>query len=334
MAAIAESGATEPGAGLSALEPRKRADGSLDGVHDDWRHVVRMYQPCEGLHISCINGRPGGKWSFRAEGPAAFNINILLQGRMQAAFDGGKAVDAGAGSAILMASGEYAAGWDVLDSQADGAFSLVSIHLPLAAMASLTGLQMDDLRQRARTLPGEQSHLDAFLGCVPASSALQRVASDLLDFGCERSASRVSGDLYLRAKAMEALACFLYENLERANATLPVPADRQRLIEAHALMERHYGREWSVQTLARAVGLNEKRLQAGFQALYGRSVHACLTRIRLNAAVARLKRGASVTETAADCGFASLSHFSRMFRSHTGISPKQCAIGILPRLPS
>ncbi|WP_302553841.1 helix-turn-helix transcriptional regulator [Comamonas kerstersii] len=131
---------------------------------------------------------------------------------------------------------------------------------------------------------------------------------------------------------MEAIACFIQENLEQAEMPLPVPGDRQRLIEARALLEQNYGQEWSLQSLARAVGLNEKRLQQGFQALYGCSVHACLTRIRLNAAVAMLKRGTSVTETAACCGFANLSHFSRLFRTHTGISPKQCALGISPRL--
>nr|WP_246261829.1 AraC family transcriptional regulator [Azoarcus taiwanensis] len=97
-------------------------------------------------------------------------------------------------------------------------------------------------------------------------------------------------------------------------------------------MEKHYAQEWTVQSLARAVGLNEKRLQQGFRALYGCAVHACLTRIRLNAAIAMLKRGTSVTETAACCGFANLSHFSRMFRGHTGITPKQCALGISPRI--
>ncbi|MDR1423796.1 MAG: helix-turn-helix domain-containing protein [Azoarcus sp.] len=64
--------------------------------------------------------------------------------------------------------------------------------------------------------------------------------------------------------------------------------------------------------------------------MFGSSVHACLTRIRIDVAVSMLLRGVSVTETAAACGFASLSHFSRMFHSHTGISPKQYALGISP----
>ncbi len=325
------SGIAEPGAD-QALDPSKLQEDGLEGVPEDWRHAVHMYQPSEGLYISCISGRPGGKWSFQAAGPAAFSVNILLEGHMQTAFDDGAVVDVSAGFTILMASGEAASGWDVLDGQTDGAFRLVSIHMPADAMANLTGLNMDELRRRARTLSGDQSHIDAFLGVVPSSSTLQRVACGLLGFGCSYAGPCLSRDLYLRAKAMEAIACFVQENLEQADMPLPVPSDRQRLIEARALMEKHYAQEWTVQSLARAVGLNEKRLQQGFRALYGCAVHACLTRIRLNAAIAMLKRGTSVTETAACCGFANLSHFSRMFRGHTGITPKQCALGISPRI--
>ncbi|AWB34179.1 helix-turn-helix transcriptional regulator [Orrella marina] len=315
-----------------ALDPSKLQEDGLDCVPEDWRHAVHMYQPSEGLYISCISGRPGGKWSFQASGPAAFSVNILLEGHMQTAFDDGAVVDVSAGSTILMASGEPTSGWDVLDGQTDGAFRLVSIYMPADAMASLTGLSMDELRRRTRTLSGDRSHIDALLGVVPSSSTLQRVACDLLGFGCSHVGPCLSRDLYLRAKAMEAIACFVQDNLEQADMPLPIPGDRRRLIEARALLEQNYGQEWTVQSLARAVGLNEKRLQQGFQALYGCPVHACLTRIRLNAAVAMLKRGTSVTETAACCGFANLSHFSRMFRGHTGITPKQCALGISPRI--
>lgn len=124
------------------------------------------------------------------------------------------------------------------------------------------------------------------------------------------------------------IACFLRENITQQQITLPVPADRALLNEARLMLEKSYGEEWTVQSLSRQIGLNEKRLQSGFHALFGCSVHACLTRIRLDAAVAMLKRGASVTETAASCGFGNLSHFSRIFRHHTGVSPKQCALGI------
>ncbi|MDR1063136.1 MAG: AraC family transcriptional regulator [Azoarcus sp.] len=319
--------------GQPALEPGRLQEDGLAGVHEGWRHAMHLYQPCEGLCVSCINGHPGSKWAFRAEGPSAFSVNILLEGRMQAAFDDGAVLDAQSGSAILMATGQYATGWDVLDGQSENIFRMVSIHMPQTAMTSLTGLQIDNLRKRVCAIAGDQPHIDAFLGVAPASSGLQRMAYDLLGFGYTYPSACISRNLYLRAKALEAIACFLRENLAPQETTLPVPADRPRLIEARVLLERTYGEDWSVQSLARVVGLNEKRLQSGFQALFGCSVHACLTRIRIDTAITLLQRGSSVTETASTVGFANLSHFSRIFRSHTGISPRQCARGISPGVP-
>lgn len=318
---MARSSKPAPG---RALDPSTLQADELDGVPENWRHAVNIQQPGQGLYVACISGRACTPWRFQASGSAAFSINILLEGRMQTAFDNGAVVHASAGSAILMAAGEPASGWNVFESQ--GAFRLVSVHLPADAMLCLTGLDMDALRRRACAMPGEQSHIDAFLGATPSSSTLQRVASDLLCL--DAAAPCLSRNLYLRAKAMEAIACFVQDNLEPADMPLPVPGDRRRLMEARTLLEQHYGQPWTVPALARAVGLNEKRLQQGFQALYGCPVHACLTRIRLNAAVAMLQRGISVTETAACCGFANLSHFSRIFRSHTGITPKQCALRV------
>ncbi|MCX8959523.1 helix-turn-helix transcriptional regulator [Erwinia psidii] len=313
-----------------ALKPHRLQEEHVAGIQEEWRHVVHMYQPCDGLGINCINGRPGSKWAFNAEGPPAFSINILIEGRMQAAFDNGTVLDARAGTAIMMATGQYATGWDVLDGKSEGAFRMVSIHMQEAAVAGLTGLQLDDLRQRITTVKGNQAHIDAFLGSMPASSALQRLACGLLGFECSWPGACISRDIYLRAKALEVLACFLRENITQQQIKLPVPADRSLLNEARVMLEKDYGKEWSVQSLSRLIGLNEKRLQSGFHAMFGCSVHACLTRIRLDAAVTMLQRGASVTETAACCGFGNLSHFSRVFRNHTGISPKQCALGITP----
>lgn len=314
------------------LSPSELEADGLSGIDESWSRIMRSYQPCEGLCINCINGRPGSKWAFRAEGPPAFSINILLEGRMQAAFDDGAVIDARAGSAILMATGEHAAGWDVLDGLSDSAFRMVCIHLPQESMARLTGLRMDDLRRRVFTANGEQTHVDAFLGVMPASSALQRVGCDLLGLGCGYDGTCIARDLFMRAKALEAIACFLYENMTHREVALPVPGDRSRLIEARAMLEASYSDDWKVSSLARAVGINENRLQTGFQAMFGTSVHACLIRIRIDAAITMLRRGASVTDTATAVGFAHLSHFSRMFRSHTGITPKQCAMGLSPRV--
>lgn len=326
------AGVTAKASGQPALDPGTIEAQGLAGVQDDWRHAMHMYRPCEGLHINCIQGRPRREWAFEAEGPAAFSINILLEGRVQTAFDQGATLDAKAGSTILMASTQAAAGWDILDARADGAFRMLSIHIPQTALEGLIGLHMDDLRHRLCGGADGPPDTCALLNVTPASSNLQRVASDLLGYGCASPGPCLSRDLFLRGKAFEVIASFLRDSLAPQQTPLPVPADRARLLEARLLLEQGYDQDWSVQSLARAIGLNEKRLQSGFQALFGCTVHTCLTRIRLDAAIALLQYGTNVTETAASCGFASLSHFSRVFRTHTGISPKQCALGLSPKL--
>lgn len=155
--------------GHPSLEPHRLQEKGREGIKEDWRHVVQLYQPCDGLDINCINGRPGSKWSFKAEGPHAFSINILVEGRMQAAFDDGAVIDAAPGTAIMMATGQHTTGWDVLDGKTEGAFRMVSIHMRETAVEGLTELQLDDLRNRICTVNGNQSHIDAFLGSMPAA---------------------------------------------------------------------------------------------------------------------------------------------------------------------
>jgi transcriptional regulator GlxA family with amidase domain len=74
--------------------------------------------------------------------------------------------------------------------------------------------------------------------------------------------------------------------------------------------------------LAREVGLSEKKLKAGFRQVAGRSVHAYLREVRLEAAASMLEAGYSVTETALATGFANLSHFSKSFRQARGVAPR------------
>jgi len=160
------------------------------------------------------------------------------------------------------------------------------------------------------------------MASMPVFSALQRVAGEICR--CSHSQAPMSNVL-LCAKVAECLAVML-GHCTRLHGNILCPAtaacDRVQLLRAHTLLEQRYGEPWGVQSLARAVGLNEKRLQSGFQSLYGCTVHECLTRIRLDTAQALLAAGHSVTDTAHRTGFANLSHFSKMFRQHLGISPK------------
>ena len=76
-----------------------------------------------------------------------------------------------------------------------------------------------------------------------------------------------------------------------------------------------------VEGIARALNLDRRYLSRLFKAHTGCTVQEFLIRVRLEAAAGHLHRGASVTESAALCGYEDVANFSKMFKRHYGISP-------------
>lgn len=312
-------------------DPARIIDSQLDGVPDSWRHTMQLERPAEGINICCMNGHPGSSWAFEAEGDPAVTLAILLDGHMEAGVQDGAELAMGAGQVLLMAVGERARGWDVLSSPDD--FHLVNINLTEQALLGLTGLEMDDVLGCMRASSAGMEHVNACMVTMPAFTTLQRIAGEITRCGHQH---RLARRAFVCAKVSEALAAVLDQctyrqrNLDSRHPRA-LPSDRSRLIQARTLLEQQYARPWSVRTLCRAVGLNEKRLQAGFQTLYGHSVHDCLTRIRLDAALTLLSSGHSVADTSQAVGFANVSHFGKVFRNAIGITPKRWARGQQPR---
>lgn len=296
---------------------------TASGVPVEWASMFGRIELNNGISIGSMQGRARTEWEVRAKSPPMFCIAVMLDGRLRTALDGGAMLDFRPGMVSLMSTGATTCGWNRFSGHPG--FKMVDIRLTPDALCQFTGQTVLPLRGKMLhdcSLPG----LDAFMGCTPASTSLMRVANDVL--GC-RMGSGAARRLYMRAKALEALAIVL-DGLASSGGTarpLPVPADRQRLLRAKSLLESGYGQSWTVPALASAVGLNEKRLQSGFQSLFGLSIHAQLTQIRMDAAADMLTKGASVTETAYAVGFSSLSHFSKVFRSIRGMAPKQWALG-------
>jgi len=305
-----------------AYDPARLLDDGLDGVPEPWRQAMQLSRPIAGLNICRMHGRPGADWAFQAAGEANLTLALLLQGRMEAGMEGGAALRLEAGQAVLIASGQRTCGWNVLSARHD--FHLLNINLAQDALAGLSGMQVQDVLKILREFRCGMAQLDAGMASMPLCSSLQRIAGEI----CRRAqpGGPVHHPVLLCAKVLECLAAML-ERCALARGAPGIqrttPGDRSRLLRAHALLENRYNDSWSVQSLAQAVGLNEKRLQAGFQALYGCTVHECLTRIRLDMAQTMLGSGHSVTVTAHATGFANVSHFSKVFRSNFGVSPRQ-----------
>lgn len=109
-------------------------------------------------------------------------------------------------------------------------------------------------------------------------------------------------------------------------AFTPRPVTRQIRDAVHAVRETlaaRYAERIGLDALAEAVGLSPWHLSRCFSSVLGVRLHAYLTRVRLLAALERM-RGTDRPDLAAialDVGFSSHSHMSSAFRQFFGVPP-------------
>ena len=79
----------------------------------------------------------------------------------------------------------------------------------------------------------------------------------------------------------------------------------------------------SLEQLSAQSGISRYAIIRLFKRNFGLTPHAFQLNMRINQARDRLKSGSSVVEIAYDLGFSDQSHFHRVFKSLTGVTPKQ-----------
>ncbi len=144
----------------------------------------------------------------------------------------------------------------------------------------------------------------------------------------------VSGDDLTRILQQTSIAISLLtsalQHISKPVTVAEVPAcrflaydsEREKIVEACAIIERHEGRPPTIRELSRKVAMNECYLKKGFKALTGKTIHEYQQEIRINRAKDMLKvTGISVTDVALTLGYSSISHFSTAFKRVTGMKP-------------
>jgi signal transduction histidine kinase/DNA-binding LacI/PurR family transcriptional regulator/CheY-like chemotaxis protein len=114
------------------------------------------------------------------------------------------------------------------------------------------------------------------------------------------------------------------EHVESALARTPrLGSEMQRIVrKAMAYIHNHYAEPFSRQHMARQLGLSERYLTRCFHKEMGITPVEYLDRYRMKQAKKMLESGESVTETALNIGFSSVSYFSRLFEKEVGISER------------
>jgi AraC-like DNA-binding protein len=109
----------------------------------------------------------------------------------------------------------------------------------------------------------------------------------------------------------------------RADSSTPPPdSRRERLHSVAEHMAAEPGRDWSIDAVARSLGLSPGRFTQLFREVHGVPPKAWLSRCRMERARRLLAESdASIQQIAEDLGYSDLFFFSRHFKRHVGLSP-------------
>ncbi len=93
------------------------------------------------------------------------------------------------------------------------------------------------------------------------------------------------------------------------------------LIRARETLHEQHTQKLSLAALAAAANVHPVHLASAFRAAFGMPVGEYLRRLRVESARRALHGPLSISRIALDYGFASPSHFARVFAKHLGVSP-------------
>jgi AraC-like DNA-binding protein len=137
--------------------------------------------------------------------------------------------------------------------------------------------------------------------------------------------------LYLQAKVFELMALQLHSIVPAPAADSSLkPSTIARIHQAADLLRSHLEHPPSQTELARQVGVSDRTLRRGFRELFDATVFGYLTVQRMVMAERLLRQGTTTIEAVAGrVGYANPSHFAAAFKRQFGISPSECAMGVM-----
>lgn len=134
---------------------------------------------------------------------------------------------------------------------------------------------------------------------------------------------------YMQIKVQELLYLLFHKLASRASGMHHSinSADAERLLHIRNQLLRDLSVPPVLSELAQIAAMSETKLKQLFKQTFGDSIYNYYQRVRMEEAAFLLKQGRrSVAEVGYELGFSNLSHFSRVFERHYGLSPKKFSV--------
>jgi AraC family transcriptional regulator len=149
-------------------------------------------------------------------------------------------------------------------------------------------------------------------------------------------AHRLHGEFRLRDEvsrlAIESIALGMLAEASRRvarDAERPTPAWLQ---QARALVESHFAEPLPLASVAERVGVHPVHLARTFRRFYRTTFAGYVRHVRIEFARRELAASSSsLSDIAASAGFCDQSHFSRLFKQYTGVTPAEYRLALQPQ---
>jgi AraC-like DNA-binding protein len=190
------------------------------------------------------------------------------------------------------------------------------------AAREITNRVLVGIYQMARARPNLLKSLALELVVMMSRAAVESGADPAVVLGCNfDSATALAG-----LTGEEEVSAWLCKMLERVMDAIH---DHKRfpnavlLVRAVAYMEEHLGDALDRDTVARAAGLSGSHFSHLIREKTGRTFTEWMVRYRVDHAKTLLRRtDKSLIHIALECGFGDQSYFNRVFKRHTGSTPR------------
>ena len=101
--------------------------------------------------------------------------------------------------------------------------------------------------------------------------------------------------------------------------------------EVRQFIQENFSKDIPISTICREFGLNRTKLQEGFNQMFSTSVHALISSMRMEKARNMLRETEeSVKVIGMECGYKTLSSFTRVFTRLHKVSPTRYRVQSIP----